>query len=387
MGFRLKCEGTSLLLPSMSTPKIQWGKEARDLAPDPVSGARLVRHSGSAAFTHNIYCCAPPASRDGQRIAAMRYLDSFMNSMLVGIDITTKFTCLIEREVTGWPEGSAWGGAIYYPRGNQLMRASLDDMQTKPGLDLAGMPRCWQIMSVSADEGHLIYTGIVREEPETYNLVRVDLRTREWKLLLEEPTTERLGAAFNPVSSDEILIATTFWEGKIRYGTNLLADGNGKIIRQLFSRVHHSVWLGDGSGVAALHEIDNEKLVHLPQYPDGELIIYPKDGSSPRPIPAREHVFYHVSSSRCGRFLVFEGIENALTEGPVPIVVVGVKSGKYRLLVANSHCRGGGGGNDARQAKPYFTADNRHVIYTGDPDGIVNVYAAEVPPGFLESLG
>jgi hypothetical protein len=64
-----------------------------------------------------------------------------------------------------------------------------------------------------------------------------------------------------------------------------------------------------------------------------------------------------------------------------------VETGKYATLVGDCGCRGGGGGDYSRQAKPYFTADSRHIIYTADPDGITNVYAAQVPEGFLESLG
>jgi hypothetical protein len=52
-----------------------------------------------------------------------------------------------------------------------------------------------------------------------------------------------------------------------------------------------------------------------------------------------------------------------------------------------SDCRCKPAGDVGRQAKPYFTADMRHVIYNADPDGIVNVYAATPPDGFLESLG
>lgn len=371
----------------MGTPPIQWAKEARDLVPDPVTGARITRLSGSAAFTHNIYCDAPTASRDGQRIAAMRYLDSFMNAMLVGIDLKTKFTCLIEREMTGWPVGPAWGGAIYYPKGMQLMRVSLDDMLPKVALDFAGMPRCWQLMSFSTDGRWMIYTGVVREEPQTLNLVRVDLRNGEWKLLLDEPEADRVGAAYNPATGDELLITKVFWKGETRYGAGLLADADGKIIRELFRRVHHATWIADGSGAASLMAFDYENLRHLPQNPDGELMIHPKDGSPSRLIPVPEHLFYHISSSRCGRYLVFEAIDGGFNDGPIPIVVVCVKTGRHRALVTDSHCRGCGGGNDSRQAKPYFTADNRHVIYTADPDGIVNVYAAEIPAGFLEALG
>ena len=71
----------------------------------------------------------------------------------------------------------------------------------------------------------------------------------------------------------------------------------------------------------------------------------------------------------------------------MPIVIVNVQTGRYRTLVGDSKCRGGGGGDDGRQAKPFFTADSKHVIYTADPDGVVNVYAARVPDGFLEGLG
>ena len=54
-----------------------------------------------------------------------------------------------------------------------------------------------------------------------------------------------------------------------------------------------------------------------------------------------------------------------------------------RVLVGDAKCSHGG--DAGRQVNPYFTADLRHVIYNGDPDGVVNVFAAEIPTGFLES--
>lgn len=124
---------------------------------------------------------------------------------------------------------------------------------------------------------------------------------------------------------------------------------------------------------------------HLPETPDGELMLFPTDGKTlPRRVPMREHILYHISSSRCGRYLVGEGLEGGL-DGPSPLVVVNPFTGKHRVLVQDCHCSLAG--DCGRQAKPYFTATNRHVIYTADPDGIVNVFSAEVPKGFLESLG
>ena len=80
-----------------------------------------------------------------------------------------------------------------------------------------------------------------------------------------------------------------------------------------------------------------------------------------------------------------ESLECGFQFHPVPIVVVNVETGKHRVLVSDAH--NSGGGDSGRQVNPYFTADSKHVIYNADPDGIVNVFAAEIPTGFLESLG
>jgi len=114
-----------------SLPKIKtgvWSKEARDLPPDPVSGARLVRLSGSSIRTENIYCEAPRATRDGKRFASLRYIDHLLSpaKALLCHDLETKFTALIDTQVEDSPIGPAWGGSVYYRRGTTLMRASLE---------------------------------------------------------------------------------------------------------------------------------------------------------------------------------------------------------------------------------------------------------------------
>ena len=123
---------------------------------------------------------------------------------------------------------------------------------------------------------------------------------------------------------------------------------------------------------------------HYPQNPDGELHVYSTDGTPPRLVPVPEHVFFHISSSPCGRYVVCESLESGLAPGPVPVVVVNVETGRYRILVSDARCSHGG--DAGRQVNAYFTADMRHVIFNGDPDGIVNVFAAEIPDGFLEGL-
>ncbi len=375
-----------------------WAKEARDFPPDPVSGAKIVRLSGSSIRTENMYCDAPRATRDGKRVASLRYVDYLLSpaKALMCHDVETKFTCLIDRDVTGWPVGPAWGGSVYYLSGTILKRASLDTCTTEPLMDMARFPRCWQFMSVSPDERYLLYCATEDSSEETpftvnsptssqtYSLIRVDLREKTWKSLYDCPgKTGRLGASYNPVTGGEILISMAVWEGKARQGVGMLADTMGRNAREVFRRTHHFCWLGNTGRFAGMVDFDYEKVAHRPENPDGELHVFSTNGTPPRLIPAREHLFYHISSSPCGSYVVCESLETLLP-GPWPIVVVNVESGKHRVLIRDSGCSSGG--DAGRQANPYFTADMRHVIYNADPDGVVNVFAAEIPQGFLESL-
>src|ERR1051326_216355 len=161
----------------------RWVKEARDLPRDPVSGARITRLSGSSIRTENIYCEAPRASADGQRFVSQRYIDHLLSPVtaLLCHDLGTKFTCLLDAEVSGVPVAPAWSGHIYYQRGTILMRVSLQTFQTQTVMDMASLPPCWQLTSVSTDERYLLYTTLTEQPTPAYNVVRIDLRTYAWK--------------------------------------------------------------------------------------------------------------------------------------------------------------------------------------------------------------
>lgn len=367
---------------------IRWAKEARDLAPDPVTGAKIVRLTGSCLQTNNIYCETPRATRDGVRFAAARFVDTLVSDTrcLLCVDLQTKWTGLLDREVTGEPIGPAWGGSVYYERGNLLMRADLETCTIREVMDLSPLPRVAQMYTVSADERYIIYSGQVQDEPAAFNLVRIDLRDLSWKVLLDEPVFDRLGALYHPAGGYDMVVANMAYENGVRYGIGQLADGDGRNARTVYSRVHHSAWLGDTGRWAGLLMFDGETIWHRPECPDGELYIFHSDGTPPRLIPIPEHLFYHIAASPCGRYVVCESLICGYNDSPVPIVIVNVDTGKYRTLVTDSYCRGGGGGSDLRQAKPFFMYHMRHVIYNADPDGVCNVYAAQIPDGFLASL-
>ena len=68
----------------------------------------------------------------------------------------------------------------------------------------------------------------------------------------------------------------------------------------------------------------------------------------------------------------------------MPIVIGNLWTGKHKTLLQNADAQGGGA--QYTHPHPYITADNRHIIYNANPQGIPHVFKAEIPSGFLSSL-
>jgi len=378
---------------------MNWGKEARDIGRDPVSGAMIVRLSGSSIRTENIYCESPRCTLDGKRIATLRYIDELTTpeKWLMCHDVETKLTCLLDDKVSNVPISPAFGGIVYYLRGTELRKVSLATGEIERVVDMTPLPKCAQLYSVSPDQRFLLYSAIISEYPTVYNLVRIELQTGAWRLMLDDgwefllrkgASDRGVAGEYNPVHGMEILLSAVVWnaEHTARQGVGYIGDSEGKGAHQVFTGLHHAAYLGDTGWVAGLlpYDFKDGQTVHRPETPEGELVLFATDGKMPsRPIPMPEHVMYHISSSRSGRYVVGECMEGGLNS-PSPIVVVNVKSGKYRTLIQD--CRCSKAGDCGRQAKPYFTGSTKHVIYTADPDGVVNVFSAEVTDEFLKSM-
>jgi hypothetical protein len=128
---------------------------------------------------------------------------------------------------------------------------------------------------------------------------------------------------------------------------------------------------------------------HDPLHSRGNLFTARPGDRKPAVFEAPQHRFVHVCASRCGRYFVADAhtgtgmFENGRFK-PVSLVIGNLATGKFRTLVENSE--GTSGGNPCTHTHPYLTADNRYVIYNADPHGIPQVFAAKLPPGFLDSL-
>ena len=154
----------------------------------------------------------------------------------------------------------------------------------------------------------------------------------------------------------------------------------------------HMAWVGETGRVAVAVDWLRAEKRHDPRHPEGNLVIAAPGDARPTVFPAPQHGFYHVSISKCGRYFVCDDFMDfradgfgAGRSGPSRIVVGNLESGRSRVLIRD--CQDYGiAGSSRFEPTPYFTADSRYVIYNGSPFGIMQVFAARLPPGFLESL-
>jgi len=110
--------------------------------------------------------------------------------------------------------------------------------------------------------------------------------------------------------------------------------------------------------------------------PEGNLLaLWP--GAERPVVVGRGYAYDHVNASRDGRFWV--GDES----GAARLVVGSLKTGRCALL-----CETGSSLSTPQYTHPhpYFSPDNKWVIYNSDRTGIPHVYAAQLPDGLLESL-
>ena len=154
----------------------------------------------------------------------------------------------------------------------------------------------------------------------------------------------------------------------------------------------HMTWIADTGRIACAVQWDRENRCHDSLHPEGNLVYAAPGDDKPSVFPAPDFGFYHVSVSRCGRYFVCDDFMHfeapGLTDGrvgPCRIVIGNFETGKSRALLRD--CQNYGiAGSSRFEPEPYFTADNRYVIYNASPFGTMQVFAAELPADFFAGL-
>jgi hypothetical protein len=346
----------------------------------------------------------PCTSPDGRRICVMRSAESDPRVPpfdLLAADVYTYRRTWLEKECAStFVATSPWSGWVYYvSRDYDLKRVNVGTLHKEIIWPKWPFPPEFMLQTVSADHRYL--GGCQYTNEFTSQLVRVDLRERTWKVLLT--SKEALShLQFSPtVGNNDILVQVNrrqsynhMWEfraveNEFPGTTHFICDVDGGNLRWLaigqphtLSSSGHAAWIANTGRIAIPTHFDGKTCRPEPQFKGNLFIVGPGD-AKPRVIVAPEHVFNHISVSKCGRFWVCDSYGKGVP-GPIAIVVGSVKTGKYRNLL--SDCKASGGGPASSHPHAYFTADNKHVIYNADPYWIGQVFSATVPEGFLESL-
>jgi len=391
---------------------------------DSGSGARIIQLTSAAAISNNIYGEQPYGSPDGRRIIIARCRDFCWDNEgeLLVHELDTLLTSKVVPRALGVRSvfTSAWSGLMYYWTPERcLMRLSLMSLEQeevyRENDPSAQLGRDGGAASVSPDQRYVILQARRLRGPgsPTFQIIRLDLHRGIREVIYEDPEICNAHLQFNPFNGNEILVQNNRGvrmdaDGRLIYrhskhGTTLFVidlDGNTKRYLPVGEPVTasctgHECFVGDSGKVmwsVTWESPDRNHMVHDSRFPEGNIMTARPGDERPDVFRAPEHFFVHVSASRCGRYFVADsyvggGVFSASHQLRSPSLVIGnFATGKYRTLVEDSMASGGG--NQCTHTHPYLTADNGYVIFNADPNySIPQVYAAEVPKEFLESLG
>lgn len=392
---------------------IQWAQEACDRYFDPLSGAKIIQLTSGSYTSNNIFCEQPYTSPDGNRIALIRKPDFSFDSTawLLCVDLPSLRITMIDRAVIG-PCTSAWSGYIYYanPSG-ELTRVNLANFEKSVMNFDDKLSHTMGGASVSPDHRYMIYPQTLagsRETGATIAIVRVDLKKHTREVIFQNAEITRPQMQFNPIHGKHILVqhnrgSKMSPDGSVTkrvgdQGTTLFViDSDGTNLKPLAVGAPytapctgHHAFVADTGRVLFTTAWNLETWALDKRQPKGNLFTAAPGEDQPRVFEAPEHRFNHVSVSRCGRYFVADshndGLFDANRVGQTTSLIIGnLATGKYRPIVQATMASGGG--NQSTHAHAYFTADTRCVIYNADPYyASAQVFAAQIPSGFLESL-
>jgi hypothetical protein len=378
-------------------------KEMGDWGTDPDSGSLVRKLTSPQVWSHNIYCEQPYASPDGKRVMIVRAADSFCATrqfVIAQLEGGWHLT-LVEGEVYESFGHSPWAEWAYYQVADGALRrislVTLERQEVLPATEMYPPGKGW-VTSISVDNRYLM---IDEQMPEgkgtvTYGL---DLMTMKKHVLAEGKHNPNPHSQFDRRPGGPFALRQYFAPDG-RSTIQVMGDdmATGKSVQfpiggdWCAESSGHMAWVGLSGKVACALGWDAAGRKHDPRHPEGNVAICAAGDAKPRIYRMPEHAFYHVSVSKCGKYMVGDDFMDfkadgfvARGPGPCRIVVANIETGKYRVLIKD--CQNYGiAGSSRYEPDPYMTADNKYVIYNASPFGTMQVFAAQVPDGFLKSL-
>lgn len=368
--------------------KLQWMQESVRRGSDANVGARLIQLTSAAMVSHDIYCEERYGTVDGSRIAFLRSPLGYPPEDLWLCDLRTHEVACLTQDICGYPTSPLYRDTIYFQRqtdkGRILTRADMKTLETEEVFDLSPCPPWrWRVSSISPDERY--YVSNLRVRDETYGLYRVDLKRGTWEIFHEHADICNPHPQFEPSKGEDILVQHNRGcrldeEGNIvslvgpEGATLYVIDKDGGNERPLpVGKPHtspvtgHECWVGKTGKVILTSGGHNKNEIRLAAPGDRESRLL-WNGLN----------FAHIAASDDGQFFISDDFSNSR------IYVGHIESGRMLPLCDT---RASCSITQAGHPHAYLTSDNRHVIFNSDHTGLGQVWAADIPGGFLEALG
>ena len=364
---------------------LHWQPEAIHRGTDRSVGAKLVQLTSAAAISHDIYCEERYGTTDGSRIAFLRSPTGSPPEALWVCDLRTRESACLAPGMIGCPTSPLYRDTLYFQRpagGGEkvLTRVNLKTMEQDDVFTFRDCPTWrWPVSTISPDERYYVANYRVRDE--IYGLYRVDLQRGTWELFHEHADICNPHPQFEPSKGQDILV---------QHNRDCHLDPDGNII-VLVGEIGATLYVidRDGGNLRTLpvgkphttpvtgHEcwVGNTGKVILTACNRDILLVAPGDARAR--CVFRGLNFGHIAASDDGRFFISDDFSNGR------LYVGSIASGHLLPLCdTQASCAM----PQYSHAHAYMTSDNSHVIFNSDHTGLGQVWAAEIPDGFLDAV-
>ncbi len=343
---------------------------------DSESGAQVYLVCADTRPTDNIYGEQPYGNMTGRWIAVRHFPDGHRQGGISIIDLKDGLRRDVLVGDPRFPAFHAWSEYLYYQEtiGGKLIlrRCRYDTLETE---DIAALPSEMGIFSygtVSPDH-HYYAVSIKEHKDEPAKVYLLCLETSEWRLLLDKPGYHAKHEQFSRDGENNVLIQLNHQPCVEQVLLGSLSVGGYERIfpadRPWTPRpTGHEAWIGTTDRIFFSTRSDPESTGN---------VWSAKIGDTRATLLCQgEQRFEHVSVSQCGRYWIGDTEE----EG-IPIYIGRFGSGTSRRCVFSRTIHDG---KQWSHTHPYLTANNEWLIFNSSRNGRAQVYAAKLPPGWLE---
>jgi Tol biopolymer transport system component len=353
------------------------------------SGAKVTQLTSTALISTNIYPEAPVFTPDSRFFIFNRFasLDGPNSFWLCDIRTLQLQRLTTEESVTS-PVMAPTGDWVAYldirtPTEWAVKRFHLATRECETMVVVNHLRRPYDLATISPD-GRWYVTGVWLPDGE-YGLLRIDLHEQSAKVIHQDPEILNPHMQFEPGRGRDLLVqhnrgGVLDEAGNIvrlvgeEGATFYLIDYEGQNVRRLsIGKPHsapiqgHQSWIGKSRRILSTLSGNVEA---------GNLVTIGEGDAAPT-VVARGLDFSHPNASHDGRWFVSDVRPNG------EIVVGSLKTGRYRLLCQSESSFGR---PQYTHPHPFFSPDNRYVIFNSDRSGLGQIYMVEVPEGFLNAL-